>query len=98
VRPHVFAGVIEASGSGVKGFRPGDRVALGPANSCLKCGACLEGHPNVCPTGKSVGLPGFPGALQELVVHPAHPAFRLPDDMSFVGGPCSSRCGWPCTP
>lgn len=83
---HEFAGVIEAVGARVTGLRAGDRVALDPANSCMKCEACLEGHPNVCPTGRFIGSPGFPGALQELVVHPAHLVFPLPDTMSYAEG------------
>lgn len=44
---HEGAGVVEAVGSGVTGFRPGDRVVLGFA-SCRACGSCLDGHPAYC--------------------------------------------------
>lgn len=84
VMGHEFAGVVEAVGSQVTDLLPGDRVAVDPANSCSRCESCLAGHPNVCPTGRFSGSPGVPGALQELLVHPARLAFTLPDSMSFI--------------
>jgi threonine dehydrogenase-like Zn-dependent dehydrogenase len=58
---HEFAGVVEAIGARVAGLRPGDRVALDPSNACMECEPCLEGHPNVCPTGRFTGSPSYPG-------------------------------------
>lgn len=86
VMGHEFAGVVENVGSQVTGFRPGDRVALDPANSCRTCEACLDGHPHICPQGRFVGSPGVPGAMQELVVHPARLAFKLPENLSYAQG------------
>lgn len=83
---HEFAGVVERVGSQVTAFGPGDRVAVDPANSCMACEPCLEGHPNVCPKGRFTGSPGFPGAMQELIVQPARLAFALPEGMSFAEG------------
>lgn len=83
---HEFAGQVEAVGSQVTGFRPGDRVALDPANSCRACEACLDGHPHICPNGRFVGSPGVSGAMQEFLVHPARLAFKLPDNLSYAQG------------
>ncbi len=44
---HEGAGIVEAVGSAVEGFRPGDRVALS-FGSCGGCGACHEGAPAYC--------------------------------------------------
>ncbi len=81
---HEFAGQIEAVGSNVTDLRPGDRVAVDPAISCGICEMCLEGHAHVCPNGRFVGTPTVPGALQELLVHPARLAFKLPDNVNYV--------------
>jgi L-iditol 2-dehydrogenase len=83
---HEFAGTIERVGRQVTAVRPGDRVAVDPSNACMTCESCLEGHPNVCPEGRFTGSPGFPGAMQELIVHPARLAFPLPEGMSFTEG------------
>jgi L-iditol 2-dehydrogenase len=83
---HEFAGLVEAVGSHVTELQPGDRVALDPANSCRTCEACLDGHPHICPQGRFVGSPGVPGAMQELVVHPARLAFKLPENLSYAQG------------
>jgi L-iditol 2-dehydrogenase len=81
---HEFAGVIEAAGSHVSRLRPGDRVAVDPAMPCMHCEFCLEGNPNICPSVRFRGSPGVPGAMQDLVVQPAHTAFAIPDGMSFA--------------
>ncbi|HEX7380699.1 MAG TPA: NAD(P)-dependent alcohol dehydrogenase [Nevskiaceae bacterium] len=44
---HEGAGVVEAVGSQVKGFKEGDKVVLGPTH-CGHCGNCLSGHPMYC--------------------------------------------------
>ena len=83
---HEFAGQVEAVGAHVTNVRPGDRVAVDPAVPCGHCEFCLEGNPNVCPTVRFSGSPGVPGAMQELVVWPAHEAFKIPDSMSYAQG------------
>jgi L-iditol 2-dehydrogenase len=83
---HEFAGVIEAVGSQVSNVRAGDRVAVDPACPCGHCEYCLEGNPNFCTAMRFSGSPGVQGALQELVVWPAHTAFKMPDSMSFAVG------------
>ena len=46
----------------------------------------MDGHPHICPNGRFVGSPGVPGAMQELLVHPARLAFKLPENLSYVQG------------
>jgi L-iditol 2-dehydrogenase len=83
---HEAAGEVVAVGDGVQGLAPGDKVALDPALSCLRCEFCLEGNPNVCPQGRFCGNPGVPGFLQEYLLHPAQFAFRLPPAFSYTQG------------
>jgi len=48
VAGHEGAGVVEAAGSSVTGFRPGDRV-LASFSFCGRCRNCLRGLPAYCP-------------------------------------------------
>jgi Zn-dependent alcohol dehydrogenase len=50
VAGHEGAGVVEAIGPGVAGFRPGDHVTLNWAPDCGHCFYCLRGKPNLCDT------------------------------------------------
>ena len=43
---HESSGEIVAVGERVKGFRPGDRVALGSDVPCGECAACKAGYGN----------------------------------------------------
>jgi L-iditol 2-dehydrogenase len=86
VMGHEFAGRVEAVGSAVSELRRGDRVALDPAIACERCEACRHGHQHVCPHGRFVGAPPMPGALCDLLVHPARLAFPLGDRLSAVHG------------
>src|SRR5262245_65695041 len=45
---HEVAGVVEACGSGVTAFRPGDRVCLNYLVTCGACGDCRGGHEQFC--------------------------------------------------
>ena len=45
---HEAAGVVEAVGSRVTDFAPGDRVIACPSVFCGHCDQCLSGHPNLC--------------------------------------------------
>jgi (R,R)-butanediol dehydrogenase/meso-butanediol dehydrogenase/diacetyl reductase len=40
---HEFSGRVDALGSGVSGFVPGDRVAVNPLIYCGACPYCLRG-------------------------------------------------------
>ena len=57
--PHVLgsdgAGEVEAVGTGVSDFRPGDRVMLNPGISCGQCPACFEGEESLCANFRVLG-------------------------------------------
>jgi aryl-alcohol dehydrogenase len=44
---HEGSGIVEIVGAGVKGFKPGDHVAVS-FGSCGHCNSCLDGAPYLC--------------------------------------------------
>jgi len=77
---HEFAGVIE------EGPLAGTRVAVDPAIPCGRCGSCLAGHPNLCPTVRFAGHGVQDGGLRELLVWPTARLHPLPESVSDAGG------------
>lgn len=45
---HEFVGIVEQTGSGVKRFKPGDRVAVNVETFCGECYFCKRGYVNNC--------------------------------------------------
>ncbi len=84
--PHVVgadgAGIIEATGPGVAGFKPGDRVMLNPGVACQTCEWCLAGEHPLCPTFQVLGE-HRPGTIAEYVVVPARNLGRVPEAMPW---------------
>lgn len=68
---HEFVGVVEAVGSTVDGFRPGDRVVGPAAVWCGTCRACRKGLLSACENGAIFGngplFGGLDGAQADLV-------------------------------
>ena len=48
---HEGIGVVEAAGSGVTRFHPGDRVLISCITACAKCEYCRRGMPSHCESG-----------------------------------------------
>ncbi|MBN1344669.1 MAG: zinc-binding dehydrogenase [Phycisphaerae bacterium] len=59
----------------------GTRVAIEPAIPCMRCEFCVRGDHNLCPNHTFLGLPGWPGAMRERMVHPAHLIEPVPDSI-----------------
>jgi len=88
VMGHEAAGIIEAVGSAVTDFHPGDRVTFDSTVSCGKCFYCRRGLVNLCDHREVIGVstPEFRrmGAFAEYVTVPARIAYSLPDNMPFA--------------
>lgn len=104
---HEFAGAVEAVGSGVHGFRSGDRVTVEPSLECGTCRFCRAGRYNLCERMRFIGtaatVPHIDGAFAEHVIAPASHCYLLPDAVSYglgalveplaVGANAVSRAG-----
>ena len=82
---HELAGVVDAVGSSVTRWSPGDRVTVPFVCGCGRCEYCLAGEAQVCPDQTQPGFTG-PGSFAELVaIHAADTNLvRLPDGVDFV--------------
>jgi len=87
---HEIAGVVSRVGPGVRGWSPGDRIAVAPDVHCGRCWYCRKGLYNLCDDLRLVGItPGYPGGFAQAmavtgeillngIVH------RIPDGVGFV--------------
>lgn len=87
---HEFGGEVLAVGDGAndghdKPLRPGQRVAVDPAQPCHRCEMCEAGHPNLCRRLHFCGLWPDDGALQERMIVRARDCFPVPDSISEAG-------------
>lgn len=53
---HEISGVIEAVGSRLEGYRPGDRVAIAPNMGCGICDLCVQGDAHLCARYQALGV------------------------------------------
>lgn len=86
------AGVVEATGDGVTGLDPGDRVVLCPNRTCGSCRYCREGPENRC---GEYGI--WTGGFADRVAVPADRLVELPDGVSFAAAatlPISAVTAW----
>ncbi len=82
---HELAGVIEAAGPEVRGWKAGDRVTTPFAVGCGRCAECLSGNQHVCERYYQPGFTGW-GAFAERVAVPHADVnlVRLGDGLDFV--------------
>lgn len=88
VMGHEIAGEIVEVGSGVTGWRPGDRVQVIAAIPDGTCPDCLAGHQAICPNQLSMGYQ-FPGGFAEYLIVPREVLAvdgltRIPESLSFA--------------
>jgi len=88
---HEVSGVITEVGSGVRRFRPGDRITVDATISCGHCYQCLEGHHNMCAEREIYGKRR--GAFAEYAVVPERAVCKLPDRISMEEGTLMENLG-----
>ena len=89
VTGHEPAGVIAATGAGVKRFKTGDRVAVYLAIGCGVCAACRMGNFFLCHDWRCLGFTAD-GGNAEYLVAPERNCLAIPDSMSYVAAAIST--------
>jgi D-arabinose 1-dehydrogenase-like Zn-dependent alcohol dehydrogenase len=78
---HEVAGRIDALGSGVQGWKTGQRVGVGwHGGHCFHCEQCRRGDFAMCLNRKITGI-DFDGGYAEYIVAPAAALAAIPDDL-----------------
>ncbi len=81
---HEFAARVIDERAAAFGFKPGQLVAVDPAEPCGHCEHCHAAHPNLCPNLRFTGAPPYHGALTERVAVRPEALFALPDGMTVT--------------
>src|ERR1700678_2494636 len=78
---HEVAGVVDAVGSGVAGWEPGQRVGVGwNGGYCGYCDHCRRGEFFACVRGQVCGI-SFDGGYGEYIIAPASAVALMPEDL-----------------
>lgn len=77
---HEFCGVIEAVGSAVTNYKPGEIVSGEGHIVCGHCRNCKAGRRHLCPKTKGVGV-NRPGCFAEYLSIPQENIFRIHPDI-----------------
>jgi D-arabinose 1-dehydrogenase-like Zn-dependent alcohol dehydrogenase len=78
------AGVIDAAGTGVAGWKPGQRVGVGwHGGYCGHCDHCRRGDFFACVTGQVTGIT-YDGGYAEYMLAPASAVALMPADLPPV--------------
>ena len=82
---HELAGVVEAVGSKVRRWRPGDRVTVPFVGGCGRCPQCASGNQQVCDHQFQPGFTHW-GSFAQLVAvgYADSNLVRLPDELDFT--------------
>jgi 2-desacetyl-2-hydroxyethyl bacteriochlorophyllide A dehydrogenase len=83
---HEFSGDVIEIGSGVKGWKIGERVVSEThAYACHECHLCQTGKYHLCKERKGFGS-GVDGAFTQFLAVPARLLHRIPDHLSYPEG------------
>ena len=81
---HEVSGIVDAVGTGVAGYAPGQRVGVGwHGGYCGHCDHCRRGNFFACVTGQVTGLT-FDGGYAEYMIAPASAVARMPAELQPV--------------
>ncbi|MFI6205169.1 zinc-dependent alcohol dehydrogenase family protein [Streptomyces sp. NPDC051041] len=81
---HELAGIVEETGAGVSGWRPGDRVTVPFVCACGGCPACAAGDQQVCERQTQPGFTHWGSFAQYVALdHADVNLVAVPDGMSF---------------
>jgi len=85
---HEIAGRLAKVGSGLGGWKEGDRVIITHHFPCLQCMPCLDGNETACEAmhEKHIEPGGFSQYVRILETGIAKGLYRLPDSMSYEEG------------
>ncbi|MGH2575473.1 MAG: zinc-binding dehydrogenase [Ignavibacteria bacterium] len=96
--PHIpggdISGIAVKIGSGVKNFKPGDRVLAWPITACGKCEWCLKGRRGLCFNWQYFGMHKR-GGYAEYAAVSENSLINLPDNVSFEDAACLPVAGMP---
>jgi NADPH:quinone reductase-like Zn-dependent oxidoreductase len=87
-----ISGEISTVGSGVSGWREGDRVAIQSNLFCGECEFCRRGRESLCLKGQLLGVQRD-GGFAEKVSVPARALVRLPDKVDFAASAALTLAG-----
>tara|TARA_B100000902_G_scaffold273117_1_gene259029 strand:+ start:90 stop:1070 length:981 start_codon:yes stop_codon:yes gene_type:complete len=71
----------EASGIILGGDRNGERVAINPLVTCMRCQACISGRENICSTRQIISMAPREGTFAEMVSVPEVNLVNVPLDV-----------------
>ena len=71
----------EASGIILGGDRNGERVAINPLVTCMRCQACISGRENICSTRQIISMAPREGTFAEMVSVPEVNLVNVPLDI-----------------
>lgn len=85
--PHIsgteVSGDIVGIGSGVTGWKVGDRIVVDPIINCGTCASCIQGRTNMCFTSRVFGVQ-TEGGYAEYAVAPVRQLLTLPDHLDYA--------------
>lgn len=82
---HEFSGIVYEVGSGVKNFRPGDRVCVDPNDMCGGCYYCRNGKAHFCENMIGIGTT-VNGGFAEFCAVREKQVYSIGDSLSFEAG------------
>ena len=81
---HEGAGTVAEVGAAVTRVKPGDHIAIDPAQPCGVCDQCHQGRPHTCLHLNFLGCPGqIEGCLSEYLRLPESCCYPIPAGITF---------------